>query len=197
MKPPRWSVAELEALEDIAGNHPPDRLSWAYNNWAGRNGYGIRTHQAILTKLSRRGVSARACGDWVSCGYICQVLGIGTDRPQHWQARYGIPCHRDGRRARFYRRSDLRKAAEEQPAIFGGISADRLFLLLENRELADRVAATHPRCSKDPRPVRAVETGWFYPSIRAAAARVHVTRQAIQHAIRTGNTAAGYHWTHA
>lgn len=197
MKPPRWTERELEALEDIAGNYPPDRFSGIYNNWASHNGFSLRTRQALLTKLSRNGISARACGDWVSCGYICQVLGVGIDTPQRWSSRYGIPCHRDGRRARFYRRSDLRAAARERPAIFSGITADRLFLLLEDRELAERIAAAHPRRHKDPRPVRAVETGWHYPSIRAAAARMHITRQAIQHAIRTGNTAAGYHWKHA
>lgn len=197
MKPPRWTAAEMEALEDIAGNYPPDRFSGVYNNWAAHNGYVLRSHQALLTKLSRQGLSARACGDWISSGYICEVLGVGADTPKRWSTRYGIPCHRDGRKARFYRRSDLRRVAQERPAIFGGISPSRLFMLLEDRELADRIAGSHGRRGMDPKPVRAVETGWLYPSVRAAAARVHVTRQAIQYAIRTGRTAAGYHWTHA
>ena len=193
-----WSTAEVEALVDAAGNYPPDLFTWAYNTWASRNEHPSRSRQALLSKLRRLRVGIRAVGgDWVSCTYICQVLGVSSDTPHYWTDRRGIPCHRDGRRARFFRRSDLVQVAREQPATFAGISADRLFLLLEDRELADRIASAHPRRGMAPRPVRAVETGWRYPSVRAAAARVHASRQAIQNAIRTGGTAAGYHWTHA
>lgn len=196
MKPPRWSERELEMLEQLAGDQPPDRLVWVFNKWARETGHPKRSHQALLTKLSRRGISVRASGDWVSTGYICQVLGVGSDTPQRWSDRYAIPCHRDGRGARFFRRSVLVKVARERPETFAGISADRLFLLLENRQLADQIATAYPHRSMDPRAVCAVETGWTYPSVRAAAARVYVTRQAIQIAIRTGRTAAGYHWKH-
>ena len=197
MKPPRWSAREMEMLEQLAGDQPPDRLIHVYNNWAKRQGFATRTRGAILTRLSRSGITARAEGDWVSSGYVCATLGVGIDTTQRWTSHRGIPCHRDGRNARFFRRSDLRKAAHSQPETFGGIPADRLFLLLEDRELADRIATAYPWRAATPRPVCAVETGWSYPSVRAAAARFNICRQAIQHAIRTGGTAAGYHWTHA
>lgn len=198
MRPPIWSPAELEMLEQLAGDQPPDRLIAEFNKWASNQGLPKRSRSAILTRLSRNGISTRAaCGEWVCTGYVCQVLGVGTDTPQRWTTHYGIPCHRDGRQARFFRRVDLRQVAKDRPEIFGGIDADRLFLLLEDRPLADAIAAAHPRRAMQPRPVRAIETGWRYPSIRAAAARVHIARQAIQHAIRTGGTAAGYHWTYA
>lgn len=197
MKPARWTAREMEMLEQMAGDQPPDRLIRSYNNWAKRQGFTARTHGAILTRLSRAGISARAEGDWVSSGYVCATLGIGIDTTQRWTDHRGIPHHRGGRNARFFRRSDLRRVAREQPETFGGISADRLFLLLEDRELADSIAARFPRRAMEPRPVRAVETGWSYPSVRAAAARFNICRQAIQHAIRTGGTAAGLHWTHA
>lgn len=193
-----WSPAEVEALVDVAGNYPPELHTWAYNTWASRNGFDGRSRQALLSKLKRMHISVRTVGgDWLSCAYVCQVLGVGNKTPHRWTDRYGIPCHRDGRRARFFRRSDLIQVAQERPATFAGISADRLFLLLEDRQLADRIAAAHPRRGMAPRPVRAVETGWRYPSVRAAATRAHISRQAIQNAIRTGGTAAGYHWTHA
>lgn len=197
MKVPRWSQAEREALVQLAIDVPADRLPAAYNQWAAAEGFPKRSLAAIRGRLNRSRVSDKASGDWVSAGYICRVLGVGKDTTQRWTNRYGIPCHQDGRRRRYFLRSDLRKVASKRPAIFGGIPADRLFLLLEDRELADHIAAHFTRRGRDPRPVRAVETGWWYESIRAAAARAHVARQAIQYAIRTGGTAAGYHWTYA
>lgn len=197
MRSARWSDREINMLEQLAGDYPPDRLTIVYNNWALRQKFPRRTHQAILTRLSRSGITAKAIGDWVSCSYICATLGVGKDTPQRWTDRFEIPCHRGSRNARFFLRSELRQVAQERPAIFGGIQADRLFLLLEDRELADRIAAKHTRRAMEPRPVRAIETGWLYPSVRAAAARFNICRQAIQYAIRTGGTAAGYHWRHA
>lgn len=197
MKPPRWSTAELDMLEEIAGDQPPDQLIIIYNKWATKHGHAKRTRGAILTRLSRSGITAKAVGDWVSSGYICATLGVGLDTTQRWSDRRGIPCHRGSRNARFFRRSDLRRVAKKQPETFGGIAANRLFLLLEDRELADSIAERFPRRAMEPRPVRTIETGWLYPSVRAAAARFNICRQAIQHSIRTGGTAAGYHWTHA
>lgn len=197
MRPPRWSQAELDALVQLAIDVPTDRIPAAYLKWAAAEGFPMRSHAAVRSRLNRSRVIDKASGDWVSAGYICRVLGVGKDTTQRWTNRYGIPCHQDGRRRRYFLRSDLRRVARERPEIFGGIAADRLFLLLEDRKLADHIAAHFTRRGRDPRPVRAVETGWRYPSIGAAAARVHVARQAIQYAIRTGGTAAGHHWTFA
>ena len=197
MKPPRWSARELEMLEQFATDQPRDRLIGVYNSWAKGQGFAARSRNAILTRLSRSGITAKAEGDWVSSGYICATLGVGIDTTQRWTNHRGIPCHRDGRKARYFRRSELRQVARKQPETFSGIPADRLFLLLEDRELADSIAAAYPWRPATPRVVCAVETGWRYPSVRAAAARVNICRQAIQHAIRTGGTAAGYHWSYA
>lgn len=197
MKPPVWSNVETEALADFAINYPPNRLLQLYNSWAGRNGHPKRSRHAILTKLRRIGVSASPSGDWISSHYIWDVLGVGPDTTQRWTTHYGIACHRGSRNARFFCRADLQRVASERPETFAGISADRLFLLLEDRSLADAIAAAHPRRAMQPRPVRAIETGWRYPSVRAAAAHIHIARQAIQRAIRTGGTAAGYHWIYA
>jgi hypothetical protein len=196
MKPIRWSTEEVQALEQFAIDHPPDRLALIYSAWAAQQGFPKRSNHAIWSKLARAGLTIRAEGDWVSTTYICEVLGVAYDTPQKWTRR-GIPHHRNGRGARFFRRADLKQAALERPQMFGGISADRLFLLLEDRELADDIAARFTRRAADPRPVRAVETGWRYPSMRAAAERMYINRQAIQFAIRSGGTAAGYHWEFA
>lgn len=194
MKFPQWSAAELELLEQVAIDQPPDRILITYNNCAKQQGFPARTKQAVTWRMSQLGLTEKACGDWVSAAYICRVLGVSTFTPHYWTDRKGIPCHRDGRGRRYFRRSELRKVARQQPDIFGGISADRLFMLLEDRQLADDIAAQFPRRGSDPKPVVAVETGWWYPSITAAAERNFIGTSAIQQAVRTGCRAAGYHW---
>lgn len=193
----QWTTRELEMLEQLAMDQPPCRLPAVYNKWASNNGFTTRTTKAVTWAANRRRMRDKATGDWVHTGYICRLLGVSFDMTTRWSDRYGIPCFRDGRRRRYFRRSELRRVAKESPERFAGISADRLFLLLEDRDLADSIAAAYPRRPMQCRPVRAIETGWLYPSVRVAASRVGVVRGSIQRAIRTGGTAAGYHWTYA
>ncbi|MEB3169079.1 MAG: MerR family transcriptional regulator [Synechococcaceae cyanobacterium] len=196
-KNPNWTAAEIERLSDIANDNPPDRLLQVYSRWASDAGYPMRTRQALMTRLSRSGITPCPAGEWLCSGVIRRILGVGKDTTMRWHERGWLEAHRDGRGRRYYRRSDLRRLARNRPETFQGIAADRLFLLLEDRKLAGAIAAKYPRRAMEPRPVRAVETGWHYPSLRAAAQRMHVTRQAISYAIHHGGTAAGYHWTHA
>ncbi len=193
----RWSDRELEMLEQMVADYPTCRLAGVYNNWASNNGFTVRTRQAVIWAANRRGMGDKATGEWVNTAYICRQLGISFDTPHRWSDKYGIPCYRDGRGRRYFRRAELRRVAQQTPERFAGIPADRLFLLLEDRELANKVAAAHPLRPMAPRPVRAIETGWLYPSVRVAADRVGVVRGSIQRAIRTGGTAAGYHWSYA
>jgi hypothetical protein len=65
----------------------------------------------------------------------------------------------------------------------GGFSADALFSLLEDRDLAEAVATAHPRPMGDWR-VRCVETGQIFSSCGAAARELHVTQACISLAIR-------------
>lgn len=193
----RWLNVELEMLEQMAIDYPPDQLAAVYNQWAQSQNLTLRTKAAVEWMANKRGMRERACGDWVSTGYICQVLGISFNTPQRWSDQYGIPCHKDGRGRRFFLRSELRRVAKQQPVRFAGIAADRLFLLLEDRNLADAVAAAFPRRPMAPRRIRCIETGWMYPSVKSACRRIGIPRGAIQRAIRTGGTAAGYHWSYA
>jgi len=193
----RWSDEETEMLMHMIENQPVDRYPSAYNLWASAYGHPVRTRKALQKKASSLRVTDKSCGDWVSTGYVCAMLGVTLFTARYWTDCKGIPCHRGPNRRRFFRRSDLRKLAKQQPSLFAGIDADRLFLLLEDRPLADGIAARFPRRAMDPKPVRAVETGRRYASIRAAAEQVNVSRCSIRQAIRSGWRSAGYHWTFA
>lgn len=106
---------------------------------------------------------------------------------------YGLP----GKQYRLWwyvRRRDLVRFARRRPDLFGGIQTARLVQLLEDERLAEEIAQGHPRRSNDRRSVRTVEAALVFPSIREAARRMGVTRQAVSFALRTGCRAAGYHW---
>ena len=193
----RWSARELEMLHQITTDHPPSRVPVVYNCWAAGNGFPMRARTAIRWQIYNQQIADKATGSWVSAGYICRILGISSYLPQQWTNRDRIPCYRDSQGRRFFHRRELARAARERPWIFSSINADRLFLLLEDRELADSIAASYPTHHGTPRPVRAIETGWLYPSKREAARRVNITPRAISYSITTGGTAAGYHWAYA
>jgi hypothetical protein len=115
-----------------------------------------------------------------------------------WIERGLLPAWR--RRAvagatRFYvARRDLVAFAKEHPELLGGIPAQRLVMALEDERLAAEIAEKHRRRPAAARRVRAVEAGKVFPSVRAAARAMWVTHQAIQFALRSGGTCAGFHW---
>jgi hypothetical protein len=75
--------------------------------------------------------------------------------------------------------------ASQQPALFGGIEAERLFALFEDRSLADSIAAAHPCSPRDFR-VRCVESGRTWPSIRQYCRRLSLNRRQVDKAVRNG-----------
>lgn len=196
MKGSRWTAAELEMLLHLAGNEPSDRMIGIYNKWATTSGYDTRTERSITIAINRRGCSYRAVGEWVTTGYVGAVLGRSRRTIAAWVRRGLIRSHKRACGQSYIRRSDIVAMARRNPEILGGIERDRLWALLEDEGLAESIATSHPRHHSQHQPVIAVELRRQFPSITRAAAQVFVTPPAIRRAIRTGGTAAGYHWTH-
>ena len=192
-----WSPAELMQLESMAGDMPASLLTRSYRIWASLNGYPRRSKAAIESAVCRNGMSLEATGRWVTLGNIYRTLGIPADGPQRW-VDTGLLLSRHqsaGRRpVQYVRRDDLLAFARQHPDRLGGIPVERLALLLEDEELAEAIAAAHPRRPWHRKAVRCVETGKTFPTTRAAAAAIWVRRQAITYALRTGGTAGGFHW---
>jgi hypothetical protein len=192
-----WSADEVEMLLHLAGDRPSDRLARDFNAWAKSEGYATRTERSIIVAVNRRGCSYRAVGEWVTTGYIAAAMGCSSRKVLSWIHRGMVHSHRRACGQNYIRRSDLVTLARRHPEVMAGASRDQLWILLEDEHLADSIAAHYPRHHSQPRPVLAVEIRQQFPSISRAAALVFVTPPAIRRAIRTGGTAAGYHWTHA
>lgn len=61
----------------------------------------------------------------------------------------------------------------------------------EQNEYGTRISRAATSCFK---PVRCVETGETYESVKAAAAAMNVTPSCIGRAAKVGGTSCGYHW---
>ena len=168
--PPRWTAAENEYLDQLVGDVPFPVLVRRMKIAATANGWPPRTDKAISQRIRRTGQASGARhGDWTTTGGVGDILGCPGSRVEAWLRR---KCVRDllavrsvGKR-RYIERRGWRRLARLMPRVLGGFSADVLFLLLEDRELADAVAAAHPRPIGDWR-VRCVETGQVFASAGA------------------------------
>lgn len=183
----RWSPEEIEFLERLAGDVPFPELVRRMQLRAVQARWPRRSEKAIQERLQRTGQQASArCGAVLTTGGAAELLGCPATRVEAWLRRQRVreilqPQVVNG--CRYIERRAWRRLARERPQVLGGFAADRLFLLLEDRELADAVATAWPRPLGDWR-VRCVETGRIYGSCAAAAAEHHVTQACISLAIR-------------
>jgi len=184
---PRWSRDEVAVLEQLAGDVPFPDLMAQLQREAALHGWPPRTEKAVLMKIKTMGQRAKARqGSVLTTGGAAELLGCAGTRVEAWLRRRRVAAILRPRwvgKTRYIDRRSWRRLARELPEVLGGFSADALFLLLEDRDLADSVAAAYRRPLGDWR-VRCVETGRIYRSCGAVAAEHHVTQACISLAIR-------------
>ena len=188
-RPPRWTQPEIDHLEKLAGDVPYSTLLRSMKHMATMEGWPTRTPKAIAMRMQRTGHHCRArIGDLTTTYGAAEILGCPGARVEAWLKRKPIAAILDPQlngNTRYISRKSWRRLARQMPRVFGGFSADSLFLLLEDRDLAEVVALAHPRPMGDWR-VRCIETGQIWSSCRAAARELHVCQACISYAIRKG-----------
>lgn len=202
---PWWSQRETEYLHSLVGDFPTPLIVRQYTRWAVKQGLPARSPYAIEQKLCKLGVSRIPVGRYITAGTLVKLLDISYTTVDRWVERGHLPAYvfasgdprvhgvRPPRRV--FKRSDVVQLAIDSPRLFAGTPRDQLFLLLENADLADNLAAQYPRrFGRDATPVECVETGQEYPSITAAAKAVYVTKNCLGEAMKRGSRAGGYHW---
>jgi hypothetical protein len=186
-RPPNWTPPEATYLDQLAGDVPFPELVDRYQRHAHRQGWPERSASAILQRLRRTRQSGRArMGECLTSGGIADILGCPKSRTNAWLKRPAVRAVLQPRKVgSFYyvERSALRRLARRMPQVLGGFGADALFLLLENRELAEEVCRQCPSYWGDKR-IRCVETGRVYGSCREAAEHLHVDYTTISLAIK-------------
>ena len=191
--PPRWTQPELEWLEQLAGDVPFPTLLRSMHYKATAEDWPRRTDKAIVMRMRRSRQFCRArTGEWTTTYGAGEILGCPGTRVDAWLRRKPIARILDPQttgNTRYINRRSWRRLARAMPRVFGGFSSDALFLLLEDRDLADAIAEQHPRPMGDWR-VRCIETGQIFSSCGAAARELHVTQACISLAIRQRRTVA-------
>lgn len=194
MKSVIWTPAEEEMLFGLTGDMPWTVVCRIYNQWAAANGFAPRTSRALRRRAHINGYVTRSMGQWLDVPTVASLLGFCEETIRRWARCQIIESFRQGKKIYISRKS-LRKFAKKSPEYFGKCKRDNLFMLLEDDALARSLSVAderknHGRAAK----VLCVETGRIYPSYRAAANAMWVTRQALTHAIIKGHRSAGYHW---
>jgi len=185
----RWTKPESDYLESMAGDLPFREIVSRYQRHATEQCWPVRTKAALRHRITRLGYSARVTtGQWTSMGGAAQILGCSHSRVEKWLSRARVAAILRPVRCgtfQYVSRKNWRRLAREMPHQFGGFDVERLYCLLEDRELAEAVARRYPLPRGDWR-VRCVETGQVWPSQIQAARALNVSREAISSAIRRG-----------
>ncbi len=185
--PPRWTQPEIDHLEKLAGDVPFPTLLRSMHCKATYEGWPPRTDKAIVLRMRRSHQLGRArTGEWTTTYGAAELLGCPGSRVEAWLRRkpvLEILAPELTGSTRYINRRSWRRLARQMPRVLGGFSADALFSLLEDRDLAEAVAAAHPRPMGDWR-VRCIETGQIWASCAAAAKELHVSQAAVSLAIR-------------
>jgi hypothetical protein len=194
-KQKHWRPEESSALQDLAGDMPMDVLWRIWNREATRHGWPHRSRTAIKDHLNRSGFSVVPTGLWLSLGALSELLGISPSTLNQWCHAGVLPSHQRSRFQKHYvRRADVRALAKREPWRFGGCKADDLFLVFEDRELADRIAADHPFKNGARRAVRCVTIGRQWESVKEACREMHCDEGTIRKAATQGYRSLGMQW---
>lgn len=190
-QPPIWSPAEIDFLSELGDSLPIDMLALKFRRRAKARGWPIRTKSAIRTKLVKLKISTRTnsplrLDDYTSTGGAAMILGCSKfrvarilDKPRNAEIAQMV---RSGR-LRYVNPEGWRRLARERPEVFRGLDPDRLFQLLEDRDLAEDIAARFPLPYRE-HPIRCIETGRVWLSARKAAADLFVHPTSIFCAIK-------------
>lgn len=188
----RWTAEEEQMLVELVGDIPRCRIHCAFNGWASSHGYPSRTRRALLYRAQRLKLSARAVGTWLTAQVIADTLEIPVSTVHSWQRQPDFPQKRVDPRVSisYIHRPALRAWAAKHPHRFGGLPRGPLVMLLEDEKLVDSILERFPLRPRA-NAVRCVETGRTWPSAAAAARDLHVTRNAVDHALRQQRPVAG------
>ena len=204
-----YTLAEDDTLTFLVGDVPWPFVLRRYNDWAALNGFQPRSEHSLACRSQVLNLKRQPFGEWVTTGHVYRTLNISENRIRAWLERFpGILYpSRPSRcaQARIYiRRDRLRTLARRHPEQFAGCSSDDLFMLLENRDMADQIAADHPSppqgiigYKRPCRPVRCITTGEVFPSVFAVAAAVGRSHTYVCESIRRGWRCAGRQFAYA
>jgi hypothetical protein len=196
-----WQPEEIEFVRELAGEVPMNVLTHQFNSWAEDRGRPIRSRGAIQRQIWKRcgNISSIPEGEWLTT----HDIGRAVDRCQEAVLRWAKLGHIHRQHVRkegygwFISRRGLRQIARSRPQLFQHLNRERLYSLLEDLEVVEHVLTADCRKLRRFAPVRCIETGETYRSIRAAANSLGCRPNTVAMALKRRGTAKGFRFEEA
>lgn len=190
-----WREPELLLLEKLSGRYPFPDIVQRVQSLDRRRGWSVRTEAAISSQMKRMRLSFRCTLDNFTCIELASVLNIGVGRVRYtWKRRHGLPVRRIAKNQNAISLKEFRVWATAHPSCLAGIDRDCLLWVLGDPVLAEHCSQLPVVGQGKPKKVRRLDTGEEYPTLKAAAAAVHVEPATISEALRTKRACVGIWW---
>lgn len=197
-----WTEEELQIIHEYAETLPSAEFIRNFNRINSENNRPLRTKLAICSKIYELGYCLKPNYCYFTPGTLSKLLGIHHCVVSNW-LKLGLR-HRKNRQIRrspiYIKIEDVRKFALLRPELFSGIEYSNLFAALESETLAEQIANTYPKrlsylCAA--KPVRCLETGRTYKSIKHAGRAYRVASSTIARSIRNSRPVKSHHFVFA
>ena len=194
-----WSKEELLIIHEYAETLPSAELIRNFNRINSENNRPLRTKLAIRSKVYELNYCLKPNCCYFTPGTLAKLLGIHHCVVFNW-LKLGLR-HRKNRQIRrspiYIKVEDVRKFALLRPELFSGIKYANLFAALESETLAEKIANTYPKrlsylCAA--KPVRCLETGRTYKSIKHAGRAYRVASSTVARSIHNSRPVKGHHF---
>lgn len=188
-----WRGEELALIERLADELPGLEIIKRLQRFQRRNGWKVRTDVAILLKLKRMKISRKPTLDNFSGSDLARLLGVDRERVRLWTRCHELPFRRIHRNCTAISTADFVEWAGKNPELVAGINPENLEWLGLPSELIEDVPTVRVVRSA-PRPVRCVDTGEVFRSVKEAGRRKYVNAKNIPAAIARDGSTGGLRW---
>lgn len=167
----RWTKAEIELLRSLAELTPPCHMKAKYNSIASKMNLPKRSFKAIKSKCNKTGIIIRPEVQTYHVPHVAKCLGVCKTTIYTWIQEEGLKAsrRRNSPYSHYYiSHKDLKAFVRKHPEKFGGVDPLNLFVLIDDKDLADRVTQQYPKkfvSQFPPTRMRCVTTGKIYKSI--------------------------------
>ena len=191
---PAWSEDEKHFLETLAGNFPSNELVKRFQNKSKREGWPTRTDGAVKTEIKRLGLSLWCVWDNVNPSELARTLGVSRDRVELWCEKGLLPYRYVAGGKRAIELRGFTKFCRQHPGRLAGIDPERIEWLTRDSGVGEAIAKLPPPTLGYPQPVKRLDTGEEFPSVKAAARASCIHPSSLREAIARGGTSAGTKW---
>lgn len=167
----RWTKVEIDLLRSLAEMTPLYQMKGKYNSIASKMNLPRRTLQSIKSKCNKSAIVIKPEVQTYNVPHVARCLDVCHSTIYSWIKYEGLKAsrRRNSRYLHYYiSHRDLRAFVRKHPQKFAGVDPLNLFILIDDKDLADKVTQQYPKRLPSQFPstrMRCVTTGKIYQSI--------------------------------